>query len=170
MSPDALRRVLLRELRTIQAELDAYPDDASVWRCPPGIENSAGTLTLHLVGNLRHFVGARLGGTAYVRDRDEEFSARDLSRHELRARIAAAMTEVDAALATLDPAVLTAEFPDPVGGVRLATGQFLLHLTAHCGYHLGQLDYHRRIVTGQSRGVGAVAPAALSDRALDQEG
>lgn len=162
MTPDALRRVLLRELRTIQAELDAYPDDASVWRCPPGIENSAGTLTLHLVGNLRYFVGARLGGTAYVRDRDEEFSARDLSRDDLRARIAAAITEVDRALAHLEPGRLTAEFPDPVGGVRLSTGQFLLHLTAHCGYHLGQLDYHRRVVTGQARGVGAVAPAALT--------
>ncbi len=169
MNPDALRRVLLRELRTLRDELDAYPDDASVWHCPPGIENSAGTLTLHLVGNLRHFIGARLGGADYVRDRDEEFSARDLSRDELRTRIAAAMTEVDGALANLDPAALTTQFPDPVGGVRLATGQFLLHLTAHCGYHLGQLDYHRRVVTGQARGVGALAPAGLTDRTPDQE-
>lgn len=163
MTPDMVRRTLLRELHTLAVELDAYPDDASVWAGPPGIENSAGTLALHLVGNLRHFIGARLGGTGYVRDRVEEFAARGLARTEIRARIAAAIAEVDRVLAALPPGRLAEEFPDPVGGVRLSTGQFMLHLAAHFGYHLGQLDYHRRIVTGRAEGVGALAPAALVD-------
>jgi len=72
MTIDDLSRVLVRDLRTLAAELDAYPDDASVWACPPGIPNAAGTLVLHVAGNLRHFVGARMGGTGYVRDRAAE--------------------------------------------------------------------------------------------------
>lgn len=163
MTIDDLSRVLVRDLRTLAAELDAYPDDASVWACPPGIPNSAGTLVLHLAGNLRHFVGARLGGTGYVRDRAAEFAARGLSRADLRALVDAAAVEVGAALAGLDPRRLDDEFPDAIGGVRLATGRFLLHLVAHTGYHLGQIDYHRRMVTGDARGVGAVPVAALAD-------
>jgi hypothetical protein len=163
MTPESVRRVLLRELGTLATELDAYPDDDSVWICPPGLPNSAGTLALHLVGNLRHFIGARLGGSGYVRDREEEFAVRDLPRTELRARIDAAAAEVGAALSSIDPDWLAQQFPDPVGGARLGTGTLLLHLVAHTGYHLGQLDYHRRVVTGRPQGVGALAPAALSE-------
>jgi hypothetical protein len=113
MTIDDLSRVLVRDLRTLAAELDAYPDDASVWACPPGIPNSAGTLVLHLAGNLRHFVGARLGGTGYVRDRDAEFAARGLPRAELRALVDAAAVEVGAP-AGPDPAGWT-RFPDRSG-------------------------------------------------------
>ncbi len=82
---DAIRRCMLRDLDGMLAELDGYPDDASVWALPDGIANSTGTLALHLAGNLRHFVGGQLGGTGYVRDRDAEFADRGLSRDELRA-------------------------------------------------------------------------------------
>jgi uncharacterized damage-inducible protein DinB len=154
--------VLVRDLRTLAAELDAYPDEASVWACPAGVPNSAGTLVLHLAGNLRHFIGARLGASGFARDRDAEFAARGLSRSELRERVEAAAQDVDAALAQLDPTRLHDEFPDAVAGVRLPIGRFLLHLVAHAAYHLGQLDYHRRVVTGDARGVGAVPVAALA--------
>ena len=163
MTIDDLSRVLVRDLRTLAAELDAYPDDASVWACPPGIPNSAGTLVLHLAGNVRHFVGARLGGTGYLRDRAAEFAARGLPRADLRAQVDATAAEVSAALAGLDRGRLDEEFPDAVGGTRLSVGRFLLHLVAHTGYHLGQIDYHRRTVTGDARGVGAVPVAALAD-------
>ena len=163
MTIDDLSRVMVRDLRTLAAELDAYPDDASVWTCPPGIPNSAGTLVLHLAGNMRHFVGARLGDTGYVRDRAAEFGARGLTRQDLRERVEAAIREVGDALARLEPRRLEEQFPDPVGGVRLCTGRFLLHLVAHTGYHLGQIDYHRRVVTGDARGVGAVPVPALAD-------
>ena len=162
MIVDDLSRVLVRDLETLVAELDAYPDDASVWACPPGFPNSAGTLVLHLAGNLRHFVGARLGRTGYVRDRAAEFAARGLSRAELREQVEAAVRDVRDALAGLAPARLAEPFPDPVGGVHLTTGRFLAHLVAHSGYHLGQIDYHRRAVTGDARGVGAVPVAALA--------
>lgn len=159
-----LSRLLGRELATLRDELLAYPDDASVWALPTGAPNSAGTLTLHLAGNLRYFVGAQLGATGYVRDRDAEFAQRNVPRDELLQLVERTADEVTRTLAALDPAVLAETYPLEVGGLRLETQRFLFHLEAHFAYHLGQIDYHRRVVTGHSRSVGALPLPALADR------
>jgi uncharacterized damage-inducible protein DinB len=148
--------ILARDLRTVGREVEAYPDERQLWQEVPGLPNSAGTLVLHLAGNIRHFVGARLGGTGYVRDRAAEFARRGVPRAELLHEIAEAERSL-AALASLDEAALAAEFPDAIGGHRVATGDLLVHLVAHLTFHLGQIDYHRRVVTGRTEGVGAVA-------------
>lgn len=153
-----------RELATVRDELLAYPDAASIWALPPGLPNSAGTLALHLAGNLRWFIGAQLGGSGYVRDRDAEFSQRNVDRDTLVRNIETASDEVTRALAQLDDARMDEPFPLEVGGVRLPTGRFIGHLAVHLGYHLGQIDYHRRIVTGVNKSVNAVPPSALIDR------
>jgi hypothetical protein len=149
--------LLLRDLAALRRELDAYPDDDSVWALPPGLPNSAGTLALHLCGNLRHFVGARLGGSGYVRNREREFSARGLSREALRAEIAEADAAVRRVLPALDDAALDAPYPDALANHTYGTGDFILHLCSHFAYHLGQVDYHRRIVTGVNESIGAMA-------------
>ena len=153
--PD-LSRLLARELATLRDELLAYPDDRSIWALPAGAPNSAGSLALHLAGNLRWFIGTQLGATGYVRDRDAEFSRRNVPRAELIAMVEATADEVTRTLATLDASALDAPYPLEVGGMRLNTGRFLLHLEGHFAYHLGQLDYHRRIVTGNNTSVGAL--------------
>jgi uncharacterized damage-inducible protein DinB len=157
-----LRVVFWRDLESLAAEVAAYPDDAALWRAAPGIANPGGTLALHLAGNMRHFIGAELAGTGYVRDRDAEFGTRDLSRAEVRRIVEAARDEVDAALAPLDDGALERPFPVAVAGVTLSTGQFLIHLAAHLGYHLGQLDYHRRITSGGGSVAGMQAVKALA--------
>lgn len=159
---DYLREVLIRDLGALKRELEAYGDETDLWKVPAGIQNSAGTLALHLVGNLRHFIGTRLGDTGYVRDRDPEFSRRGVSRGELLAGIDRAILEIRVGLDALDASDLVGFFPDVVGGVRVTTGDFLIHLTAHTGYHLGQVDYHRRLVTESADTVGAMAPAELA--------
>jgi uncharacterized damage-inducible protein DinB len=153
---------MLRELRTLKREIDAYPDDASIWRTLPTIPNTAGTLALHMAGNLRHFIGAVLGGTGYVRDRDAEFARRDVPRATLHAEIDAAMRDVEAALGRLTEADLAREFPLEIAKARLNTGDFLFHLATHLSYHLGQVDYHRRAVAGSGASVGAVSPTQTS--------
>lgn len=153
-----------RELATVRDELLAYPDTSSIWAVPAGLPNSAGTLALHLAGNLRWFIGAQLGGSGYVRDRDAEFASRNIERDELVRLIEVASDEVTRALATLDDAKLDEIFPLEVAGARLPTGRFIGHLAVHLAYHLGQMDYHRRIVTGVNKAVGALAPSALMDR------
>jgi uncharacterized damage-inducible protein DinB len=154
--------ILARDLAALRRELEAYPDERDLWATPPGVPNSAGTLALHLAGNLRHYVGAVLGGDGYVRDRDAEFARRDVPRAELAAGIAEAEAAVRRTLAALPDARLAEEFPQPVGERRIVTADYLVHLAAHLAYHLGQVDYHRRLVTGDGRGVGAVSPRELA--------
>jgi uncharacterized damage-inducible protein DinB len=153
---------LARDLRALRRELEAYPDERDLWRAAPGIVNTAGTLALHLAGNLQHFVGTVLGGTGYVRDRDAEFNRRDVPRAELLREIDATLAAVEKTLSRLPDEALAKPYPQPVAGVTLATGDFLMHLCIHCGWHLGQLDYHRRMVTGQGGQIRAVLPSELA--------
>ena len=160
--------MLTRDLQALRRSIEAYPDDALPWRQPPGLPNSAGTLTLHVIGNLRHFVGATLGGTSYTRDREREFSARNLPRKVLVEGLEAAEADVRDALGRLTPGDLKQTFPLVLAGHRFTTGDFLLHLVSHLSYHLGQADYHRRVVTGDATPVGAMAlPALASARPAD---
>ncbi len=156
-----LQSFLLRELRSLRLELKRYPDEASLWITPEGLPNSAGTLALHVAGNLQHYIGAQLGQSGYVRDRPREFAARNVPRSQILAEIDAAEEAIRATLPRLTAEQLEANYPETVGGVRLRTDAFLLHLVAHLAYHLGQIDYHRRVVTGDRTSVGAIAIADL---------
>ncbi len=151
---------MVRDLRGLAREVSAYPTDADPWRPLPGIANPGGTLALHLAGNIRHYVGAVLGGSGYVRDRAAEFSRRDVPRAELVAEIERAVADAERVLPALTSATLAAPFPEAVGGHRFVTSRFLVHLVAHLGYHVGQVDYHRRVVAGGGA-VGTLSVAEL---------
>jgi hypothetical protein len=161
MNGPALAAIISRELQTIERELNAYPSEAQIWELPAGLPNSAGTLALHAAGNLQHFVGAVLGGSSYVRDRDAEFSRRGVPRAELIEDLQRAARAVRETLTTLPPAKFAETYPLPVANRRVNTGEFITHLAVHLAYHAGQLDFHRRIVTGDVAGVGAVSPLEL---------
>ena len=160
---DALHTMVTRELRAVKREIEAYPDDASVWREVPGLPNTGGTLALHLAGNLQHFFGAVLARDGFVRDRDAEFARRDVGRAELLAGIDAAMAAFERTLDGVSDAQLAAAYPELVAKRRVSTASFVLHLAVHLGYHLGQLDYHRRAVTGDPRGIDAVSVRELPE-------
>lgn len=146
---DSIRFVMLRDLESLDAQIAAYPDDDSLWKVVPGISNPAGNLSLHLTGNLRHFVGSVLGETGYVRDRASEFAAKGLAREHLRNEVRLAIEDVERSLNTIDPRRLADPFPMPIMDRRVRAADFLVHLAAHLTYHLGQIDYHRRILTAQ---------------------
>jgi len=158
----ALAAILDRDLAALRREVEAYPDERDLWREMPGVANVGGTLVLHLTGNVQHYFGTRLAGTSYVRDRSAEFTRRNVPRSELLREIDAARAAVKAASTTVGAAQLAADFPETVGGSRVRTDDYLVHLAVHFAYHLGQLDYHRRAVTGLNTSVAAVRPAELS--------
>jgi uncharacterized damage-inducible protein DinB len=165
MSATTVKLLITRELRAVRRELEAYPDDASVWQVVPGVPNTGGTLALHVAGNIRHFIGAIVGRDGYVRDRDAEFSRRDVSRADLIAGLDAAIQSVERALGPASADLLRGAYPEPVAKRTVAAADFLIHLVAHLAYHLGQLDYHRRVVTGDPRGVDAVSVRELPELA-----
>jgi hypothetical protein len=158
---DALRRTILRELEALEREVASYPDDEAPWRALPGVPNCGGTLALHCAGNLRHFIGHVLGGTGYVRDRTAEFARRGVSRELLIAELQSAHREVDLALRHLPASALAAPYPEPSDADPITTEMMLVHLATHLAYHLGQVDGHRRAVTGDAVGVGAVSRSLL---------
>jgi uncharacterized damage-inducible protein DinB len=157
-----IKTVMLRELHALEREIAAYPDDESVWQTPAGISNSAGNLALHMCGNLRHFIGHALAATDYVRDRNAEFSAKGMTRDQLRGVIEESIAELDDAFDKITDDQLQSEFPLPIMDNRFKTQDFLTHLAVHLSYHLGQVDYHRRILTGSSTTVGTVDPRELN--------
>lgn len=165
MTGPAIAAIICRELRTLERELNAYPTEEQIWELPAALPNSAGTLALHAAGNLRHFIGAVLGGTPYVRDRDAEFSRRNVPRAELIADLQSAERAVLDTLPSLAAYRFAEPYPLPVGNRRVNTGEFMTHLVAHLAYHAGQLNFHRRIVTGDASGVGAVSPLELPSAA-----
>jgi uncharacterized damage-inducible protein DinB len=158
-----MQAILRRDLDAVHRSVEAYPDDASLWAERPGLPNSGGTLVLHLAGNLQHFVGAVLGGSGYRRDRPSEFSRRDVPREALVAEIETAQRAVERALSAMPDEAFEQPYPESIGGRTVATGDLLVHLAVHLAYHLGQIDYHRRLVTGDARSIGAVAITDLPE-------
>ena len=149
--------IFRRDLRCFIREVELFPDDATLWRTVPGITNSAGNVALHVAGNLRHFLGAVLGATGYVRQREREFAQRDGSRASVAAELEAAIAAVEAGLAALTPEVEAGTFPAPVGAHRPRTSLFLAHLAAHLAFHLGQAGYLRRALTGETSSAGGMS-------------
>ena len=158
---ETLRTVFAREIRSVEEQLKAYENEADLWALPPGIANAAWTLARHQAGNLQALVGAALGGTGYVRDRDAEFARRNVPRADLLRGLDEAADAVDKTLRHLPAADLAKDYPLQVGGVTVSVERFLVHLETHLAYHLGQIDYHRRLVTGRAETVGALSIAAL---------
>ena len=157
MLASELAALYSRDLARLAQELRAFPDAASVWKTVPGVSNAAGTLALHLEGGLRHFIGLRLGRIDYQRDRPLEFSARGVERDELIARIEAVQASIPKVIAALSDAELDAIDPQNGTDKPLTTRQWLIHLYGHLNYHLGQMDYIRRVATGD----GAIELAQL---------
>lgn len=156
-----ITNVITRELNALRREIESYPTDADLWEIPAGIANPGGNLALHLAGNLQYFFGNVLGKNGYVRNRDAEFADRDVPRTELLAEIDNAIAAVELGMGTISEADLSKPYPEKVGGVTSTTGAFLAHFATHLAYHLGQVDYHRRMLTGEGKTVKAMALTEL---------
>jgi uncharacterized damage-inducible protein DinB len=143
---ETLLKLFDRDLQRLEEEINLYPSEEAIWKVSGDIKNPAGNLCLHICGNLQHYIGANLGRTSYVRNRDYEFAAKDLSKTALSAEVQKTKQVVRETLETLKPSSLEAEYPEKVFDYSMTTAYFLIHLSSHLGYHLGQINYHRRIL------------------------
>ena len=142
----SLRSLYQRDLNKLKMEIGAYQNEENLWKTDKNISNSAGNLCLHLIGNLNHFIGTHLGNTGYVRQRELEFSLKDIPKTELIEKIEATTTMVDSVLNQLPEAEMEKEYPLVVFEDKMTTGYFLIHLLSLLDYHLGQINYHRRLL------------------------
>lgn len=143
---DSVKELLMRDINKLKQEINSYKTENSIWELNGEIKNTAGNLCLHLCGNLQHYLGAVLGKSSYVRNRDTEFSTRKLSKEALANEIDATLGIVTKTLANLNPELLCQQYPEDVFGKKMTTGYFLIHLAGHLNYHLGQINYHRRLL------------------------
>ncbi|MBS1768253.1 MAG: DUF1572 family protein [Acidobacteria bacterium] len=144
---EPLSKIYDRDLAKLREEVEMYPNEADLWMKHGDLSNSGGTLAIHLCGSFRHFVGAVLGNSGYVRDRDAEFAMRDVPRSEIFAAIDETRQVVAATLPQLTADDLEGNYPIEVFGHPMTTEYFLIHLATHLSYHLGQINYHRRTVS-----------------------
>ncbi len=146
----SIQKIIDRDLVVLEKEIALYPSDQLIWATTGAIKNSAGNLSLHLCGNLQHYIGAVLGHSGYIRNRDNEFAARGMTSVDLLAEIKKTRNAVQVALASIRPEILEMPYPEEVFKVPMTTEYFLVHLTSHLGYHLGQINYHRRMIQNPS--------------------
>ena len=141
-----LYRLFERDLTRLKVELNLYSDEQIIWQTTGQISNTAGNLTLHLLGNLNTYIGAVLGGTDYVRDRPAEFSLKNIPRESLLEQIDALLIILKTTLEKLSDTAFEEEYPLLVFEEKTSTEYLLVHLTTHLTYHLGQINYHRRLL------------------------
>jgi uncharacterized damage-inducible protein DinB len=144
---ESINQIMNRHLEQLKREVSAYKTESDLWIRTGELPNSAGNLCLHLCGNLQHYIGAVLGGSGYIRKRDEEFSRQDVPVSEMIAEIDKTMAVVNDTLTNLDKSRLAENYPEEVLGKPMTIEYFLIHLTSHLGYHLGQINYHRRLLS-----------------------
>lgn len=145
MNTETLTQLFARDFETLESEIFAYSKEENLWIKESGINNSGGNLGLHLSGNLEHFLGAVLNKSDYVRDREFEFDGK-VAQEELAARIRSARQSVQATLDNLTSEDLEKTYPLQPFGFEMSTEFFLMHLYSHFSYHLGQINYHRRLL------------------------
>ena len=143
----SIDKLMERDLSKLEEEIKLYPSEEAIWVIDKEIKNAAGNLCLHLCGNLQHFIGAILGKSGYVRNREYEFSAKGISKAKLVAEIQQTKKVVRSTLQGLNTSVLPDEYAIQVFGHPMTTMYFLIHLSAHLEYHLGQVNYHRRLLS-----------------------
>ncbi|HEY0243952.1 MAG TPA: DUF1572 family protein [Mucilaginibacter sp.] len=143
---ETLKTLFYRDLVKLKTEIELYRDEKKIWYVEKSIANSAGNLCLHLVGNLNTYIGAGLAKTNYVRERPLEFSLKDIPKAELIKKIEETIVVVENGLSSLNENQLNENFPMIIWDKPTEMGYTLVHLITHLNYHLGQINYHRRLL------------------------
>ena len=146
MITNNLQSLFSRDLTKLKTEIESYQNEENIWKTDKNISNSAGNLCLHLVGNLNHYIGMTLGNSGYIRNRELEFSLKDISSVKLIQQVEKTIETVTLTLENVSKEELQKEYPSEPLGYPMTTEYFLIHLFGHLNYHLGQINYHRRLL------------------------
>ena len=141
-----LKVLFTRDLNRLKNEIVQYHSDDALWSTQKSINNSGGNLCLHLIGNLKAFIGNGLGENGYVSDRLNEFGAKHVSRQQLELEIDETIRAVHIGLNSVTEDKLTENFPIVIWDKPTGMSYTLIHLHCHLNYHLGQINYHRRLI------------------------
>lgn len=142
---ETLVKLFTRDLVRLEKEIKEYTSQESLWLTSKGVNNSSGNLCLHLCGNLQYYIGNVLGNSRHKRNREAEFSTKGLTKEDLLLEIEKTKESVISTLNKLSEEVVDTVYPEEVFNEPMKTGYFLIHLQGHLNYHLGQINYNRRL-------------------------
>jgi len=146
MLKDTFKGLFIRDLEKLKQEIQAYKNEEKLWHIEKGILNSAGNLCLHLIGNLNTYIGAQIGQTGYIRNREQEFALKNIPRQELVENIEKTITMIGATFDMISDNQLHEIYPGETPFNEISNHHFFTHLSMHLAYHLGQINYHRRLL------------------------
>ena len=141
-----MNTLFTKNLRKLKSEIEAYTDESNLWVIDHQINNSGGNLCLHLLGNLNTYICVPFGNTGYIRDREFEFAGKGVPREELIQKIDKTIVDLSMSMGQISTDQLLADFPIQVFKEKTSTEYMLTHLACHLTYHLGQINYHRRLL------------------------
>ena len=146
MIKETILGIFERDMNKLRIETNLYEDETKLWLMDKSIKNPGGNLCLHIIGNLNQFIGSVLGNTGYVRNREAEFADKGVTKKELLKKIDETQNMIFETISSLDEEEFDKLYPVDVFNSKMTTGFFLIHLATHLNYHLGQINYHRRII------------------------
>jgi uncharacterized damage-inducible protein DinB len=146
MLTENLALLFERDIQKVKAEISSYTDESKLWATTAQLSNSGGNLCLHLLGNLQHYIGHVLGNSGYTRNRPLEFSQKNVPVAKMVSELEHTAAIVIRTIRSVSDETLAKDFPEKVYEHAMSTEHFLLHLLAHLNYHLGQINYHRRML------------------------
>src|SRR5689334_8578583 len=135
-----------RDIRKLIGEVNLFNNEEDLWRTKGSVKNSCGNLVLHIIGGLNYLIGATLAHTGYVRNRDQEFIRKGVARKELIAQLEELIPMINETLNSLTAEDMEGEFPIFFDKPKTSVSYVLVQLSLHLNYHLGQVNYLRRIL------------------------
>lgn len=146
MLNDTLADFYERDIRKLIEEVNLFRNEENLWRTQGVVKNSCGNLALHIIGGLNHLIGATLAKTGYVRDRDQEFIRKDVDRKDLVVQLEELIPMINKTVNALTPEQMEGEYPIFFDKPKTSISYVLVQLLLHLNYHLGQVNYLRRIL------------------------
>ena len=138
--------LFIGNLTSLKEDINSYANESGLWLLKGSISNTPANLALHICGNLKHNIGAVLGNTGYIRNRDAEFSATGVSKQDIISEIDSTITMIGPVFDSLSNDDLLKPWPNEFYGEGQNIGSVLFRLIWHLGYHRGQINYHRRLL------------------------
>ena len=135
-----------RDIRKLIEEINLFKNEETLWRTAGSVKNSCGNLVLHIIGGMNYLIGATLAQTEYARNREQEFIQKDVERKELIAQLEALILLINQTLNALTTEQMENEFPIFFDKPKTSVNYVLVQLLAHLNYHLGQVNYLRRVL------------------------
>lgn len=135
-----------RDLGKLIEEVNLFKDEENLWKTHGSIKNSSGNLVLHIIGGMNFLIGATLAHTGYVRDRDQEFIKKGVDRKVLVSQLEELIVMIRKTLNAFKKEEMDADFPIFFDKPKTSVSYVLLQLSLHLNYHLGQVNYLRRVL------------------------